>query len=86
MKGATLNERLGAEDLADRFPQGFGAIPYLIFKIGSRPIQNRHEIIANNLHIACRQMANALFIIFYVLVIIGLMSFDIIMNRNAFNN
>lgn len=66
--------------------QRFGAISQLIFQIGTRPVQNRHEVIAHGINTAGRQIADALLIVGNPLLILPAVSFDILVHRDTLNN
>ena len=64
--------------------QRFRAVRHLIFQVGTRPVQNRHEVIADRINAAGRQVANALLIVCNPGPVFPGMGFDIFVNRNAF--
>ncbi|SAF81717.1 Uncharacterised protein [Enterobacter cloacae] len=66
--------------------QRLRTIGHFIFQVGTRPVQNRHKVVADGINTAGCQVTNALLIIRNPGITLTGVGFDIFVNRNTFHN
>ena len=66
--------------------QGGGAITDRVEQVSAGPVKDRHEVIADNLNAKLGQVADALLVVFDILVAGRQADLDIVMDVHRFNN
>ena len=66
--------------------KGIGTVRQRLIQAGSRPVKNRHEIIADASDSLCCQPADIFLIILYIFLVFSPAQLDVLMHRNAFNH
>jgi len=79
-------ERIHFLDILNIIDQGGGTIGQLFFELGAGPVENRHEIVADDLDPGLAQTTDILAVIGDVLVTGGQAQLDVLMDRDTFNH
>ena len=66
--------------------QGGGAVGQHMVQLGAGPVEHRHKVVADALHISLCQPADILAVILDVLIPAGLAQLDVLVNGNTFNH
>ena len=66
--------------------QGGGAVADLVEQVGAGPVEDGHEVVADDLHTELAQVAHGGLVILDVLVTGGLADLDVVMNVDGFHN